>query len=120
MNQEKKQVQINQIISQLETLSLESVRLAKELKALQGATGTTKRKKGNSLRNPIQVLFTNNNLYKIGDEVKITNSYRGQKGISGIVTHVSKKQVKHTSPSGQEHSKAFKNVTSLLSSNQPE
>ena len=32
MNQEKKQIQINQIINQLETLSLESVRLTKELK----------------------------------------------------------------------------------------
>ena len=47
MNQEKKQVQINQIINQLETLSLESVRLTKELKTLQGTTGTTQRKKGN-------------------------------------------------------------------------
>ena len=120
MNQEKKQVQINQIINQLETLSLETVRLTEELKALQGTTGTTKRKKGNPLCNPIQVLFTNDNPYNIGDEVEITNSYRGQKGISGIVTHVSKKQVKLTSPAGQEYSRAFKNVTSLLSSNQPE
>ena len=36
MNQEL----INQIIKQLETLSLESVRLAQELKALQETTGT--------------------------------------------------------------------------------
>ena len=108
MKQEKKQVQINQIINQLETLSLESVRLTKELKALQGATGTTKRKKGNPLRNLIQVHFTNENPYKIRDEVEITNSYRGQKGISGIITNVSKKQVKFISPSGQEYSRAFK------------
>ena len=42
MNQEL----INQIIKQLETLSLESMRLTQELKAIQETTGTiTKRKK---------------------------------------------------------------------------
>ena len=40
MNQEL----INQIIKQLETLSLESVRLNQELKALQETTGTTYKK----------------------------------------------------------------------------
>ena len=89
MNQEL----INQIIKQLETLSLESVRLTQELKA-----------------NPIQVIFTKDNPYNIGDGFVITNSYRRQKVISGVVTHVSKKQVKFTSPSGQEYSRGFKNV----------
>ena len=107
MNQEL----INQIINQMETLSLESVRLTQELKALQDTIGTTtKKKKSNPLRNPIQVLFTKNNPYNIGDGVVITNSHRRQKGISGVVTHVSKKQVKFTSPYGQEYSRAFKNV----------
>ena len=99
MNQEL----INQIINQLENLSLESVRLTQELKALQDTTGkTTKKKKINPLKNTIQVLFTKDIPYNIGDGVAITNSYRRQKGISGVVTHVSKKQVKFTSPSGQE------------------
>ena len=112
MNQGKKEEQINQIINQLETLSLESVRLTKELKALQATTGTTETKKRIPLRrNPIQVLFTKDNPYNIGDEVEITNNYRRQKGISGVVTHVSKKQVKFTSPSGQEYTRSFKNVT---------
>ena len=58
MNQEL----INQIIDQLETLSLESVRLAQDLKALQDTTGTTnKKKKSNPIKNPIQVLFTKDN-----------------------------------------------------------
>ena len=47
MNQEL----IDQIINQLETLSLESVRLTQELKALQDTTGTTTKKKKN---NPIK------------------------------------------------------------------
>ena len=72
MNQEM----INQIINQLETLSLESVRLAQELKSLHDTTGTTtKKKKSNPLRNPIQVIFTKDNPYNIGDGVVITNSY---------------------------------------------
>ena len=37
----KKQELINQIINQLENLSLESMRLTQELKALQDTTGTT-------------------------------------------------------------------------------
>ena len=40
MNQEL----INQIIKQLETLSLESVRLTQELKSLQETTGTINKK----------------------------------------------------------------------------
>ena len=68
MNQEL----INQIIKQLETLSLESVRLTQELKALQEMTGTITKKKKN---NPF-------NWYP----------------------------QKFTSPSGQEHSRDFKNV----------
>ena len=68
MNQEL----INQIIKQLETLSLESVRLTQELKALQETTGTiTKKKKNNPFKWYSQ---------------------------------------KYTSPSGQEHSRNFKNV----------
>ena len=107
MNQEL----INQIINQLETLSLESMRLTKELKALQDTTGTTtKKEEKNPIKNPIQVIFTKDNPYNIGDGVVITNRYQGQKGISGVVTHVSKKQVKFTSPYGQEYSRAFKNV----------
>jgi hypothetical protein len=105
MNQEEK---INQIVNQLETLSLESVRLTKELKALQA---TKKDRIPTRRANPIQVIFTNNNPYNIGDEVEITNNYRRQKGIIGVVTHASKKQVKFTSASGQEYSRAFKNVT---------
>ena len=77
MNQEL----INQIINQLETLSLESVRLTQELKALQDTTGsTTKKKKSKPLKNPIQVLFTKDNPYNIGDGVVITNSYQRQIG----------------------------------------
>ena len=55
MNQEL----INQIIKQLETLSLEYVRLIQELKALQDTIGiTTNKKKHNPIKNPIQVIFT--------------------------------------------------------------
>ena len=44
MNQEL----INQIIKQLETLSLESVRLTQELKALKETTGTIIKKEKNN------------------------------------------------------------------------
>ena len=109
MNQEEK---INQIVDQLETLSLESVRLTKELKALQVTAGNTKKKNKVTPRaNPIQVKYSRDNPYNIGDEVEITNSYRRQKGITGVITHVSRKQVKFTSALGQEYSRAFKNVT---------
>jgi len=109
MNKEEK---INQIIDQLETLSLESVRLTKELKALQVTTSNTKKKaKVTTRANPIQVKYSRDNPYNIGDEVEITNNYRRQKGITGVITHVSRKQVKLTSVSGQEYSRAFKNVT---------
>ena len=68
MNQEL----INLIIKQLETLSLESVRLTQELKALQETTGTiTKKEKNNPFKWYSQ---------------------------------------KFTIPSGQEHSRDFKNV----------
>ena len=51
MNQEL----MNQIIKQLETPSLESVRLTQELKALQETTGTINKREE---KYPIQVIFT--------------------------------------------------------------
>jgi len=90
MKEEEKSRKIKSLIDQLETLSLESVRITREIKVLQEHT-----KKNKAKKNTIQILlFTNDNPFKVGEEVAITNNYlQQQKGETGVITDVTKRQV---------------------------
>ena len=56
---------------------------------------------------------TNNNIFSVGDLVEITNSYKNNQGVQGIVTKVTAKQVTLKEKRGSKfayHIRAFKNV----------
>jgi hypothetical protein len=56
---------------------------------------------------------TDPNTFSVGDLVEITNNYRGNRGVQGIVTRVTKKQVTLREQRGNNseyHTRSFKNV----------
>jgi len=88
MKEEEKSRKIKSLIDQLEILSLESLRITREIKVLQ-----EEKKKPKTSNNTLQILFKKDNPFKIGEEVAITNNYLQQKGKTGVITNISKKQV---------------------------
>ena len=106
MKEEEKSRKLKNLINQLEMLSLKSVRITREIKALQEHLKKYKMKK-----NTIQVLLTKDNPFKIGEEVATTSNYLQQKGKSGIKTDVTRIQVTlKDQNSGLTYTISFKNV----------
>jgi hypothetical protein len=106
MKEEEKSRKIKSLIDQLETLSLESLRITREIKVLQEEEKTSKLSNNN-----LQILFKRDNPFKIGDEVVITNNYLQQRGKKGVITNTSKRQVTiHNTNTGTVYKRAYKNV----------
>ena len=88
MKEEEKQIKIKSLIDQLEILSLKSLRITREIKVLK-----EEKKKPKTSNNTLQILFKKDNPFKIGDEVAISNNSLQQKGTTGVINNISKKQV---------------------------
>ena len=101
MKDEEKSRKIKSLINQLEIFSLESLRITREIKVLQEETKITKISNNN-----LQILFKKDNPFKIGDKVAVTN-----KGMTGVITDISKKQVTlQNTTTGTVYKRSYKNV----------
>lgn len=79
---------------------------------LQFTRGTT-RINNRLVRLTNQLNNTEPNTFRVGDTVEITNNYRGNRGVQGIVTKVTKKQVTLREQRGNNtafHTRSYKNV----------
>ena len=93
-------------------ISLESLRITREIKVLQ-----EEKKKPKTSNNTLQILFKKDNPFKIGDEVAITNNYLQQKGTTGVITNISKKQVTlQNNRTGTAYTRSYKNERSSATS----
>lgn len=52
----------------------------------------------------------NTNQLQLGDIVEITNSYRGKKGVTGTVIHLTKKRVTLRDYHNQSYTRSYNNV----------
>jgi ATP-dependent exoDNAse (exonuclease V) alpha subunit len=90
---------ISDIIDRLNALTLEANALICELRVLTSPGEPGDRKKDPSVNN-----------FKKGDQVIITNNYRGQRGTTGVITHVTEKQVTLEDGRGKKFTRKFTNV----------
>jgi preprotein translocase subunit YajC len=90
---------LSDIIGRLDALTLEANALTRELRVLTSPGEPGDRKKDPSVNN-----------FKKGDQVIITNNYRGQGGTTGIITHVTAKQVTLEDGRGMKFTRKFTNV----------
>ena len=104
---------ISQIINRLEELTLESQILTRELHQLNltktTTVETTPLVPTHNETTPLSTTI-NETKFKVGDRVKITNKYRNQYGVIGVVTRVTAKQVILTDSSGQEYKRKLTNL----------
>jgi hypothetical protein len=99
---------VSDIVDRLSSLTLEANLLTHELRELGRTSGDpthTPNEEEEKKSNP-----TTNDFEK-GEKVVITNGYRGNKGTTGTVTHVTRTQVTFKDNSGKKHVRKFTNVT---------
>ena len=106
----RKEDRVTEIIDKLQTLSLKTNTLAKELAHLQEEVRQEKKDKdkNNQEEEP-------KNTYTIGDRVTITNTYRGKKGTTGVIMNVTRTRVTLRDDFGKSHTRASLNVSKTRS-----
>lgn len=97
---------IQEIIERLDSLTLEANTLTKELRTLTSAQEDEDKPEAKQKVYPAGFLHD----FRRGDRVKITNTYKGNKGKKGTVTSVTKTQVTLIDSDGETHTRRFSNV----------
>jgi hypothetical protein len=91
-----KDQQISALIRRIDSLTLEANSLTRELQGLM---------------NQQPVRNENSNDFQIGDSVVITNNYLGQRGTTGIITHITPKRITlRNEATGREYTRKNSNV----------
>ena len=72
------------------------------------------KKKPKTSNNTLQILFKKDNPFKIGEEVAITNNSLQQKGKTGVITYISKKQVTlQNNRTGTAYTQSYKIISHI-------